>query len=199
MVTRNPAPVILYNSSNEELEIINGEIVTTKTNGEYFCELLADSTGDTNCVLDYRPGETPGPRDFFFKAPDPPSTANYVIARLLVLIEDNGNFAPDTYGSLGAGVVLDPGLQLYKLPSGGSKEYIAPEPITNNITWGLYCFDTKYSAYGNLNETLEVRWSFNRAGTNGITLAPGDEFGIEVQDNLGHLINHKFCIQGNFV
>lgn len=188
MNTRNLQGVTLYDSAGNEIEINENSFGDDP--GTYFNEILYQRDSlNYDAIGEYKGN----PEDFLWTAPD--GNAKYYVARLLVLIEDTQGFEPDSYGASGAGP-LDNGINVFVKRDGEPKTYLTPVPILVNIDWGLYCYDTKYSDYGGGNETLEVRWSFNKASPVGIVMSEKDEFGLELNDDFDHLVKHRFVIQG---
>ena len=117
------------------------------------------------------------------------------VHRMLIFIEDSGSFDSSSYGNgismsngIEVGVYYDDGTQIQDLLDG--------KPIQINPDWSRVCYDTALSAYGQGDETLTVRWTFDRTGTP-ITLGAGTYIGITINDDLTGLIDHTFQLQGN--
>lgn len=144
-----------------------------------------DDAGTINAIGDY----SVTPADFKFTA-----TVKTYIGRMIVFIEDGSGFRVERYASLAA--ALPNGILVFLRRNGGVKEYINDGfPITTNGRWSSLCFDVSYLQFGAGDESLTIRWSFNKAGIP-IKLLPGDEIGVELNDNFTGIIAHLFTIQG---
>ena len=212
MSSNNIRPVVLYSEvENEAVTVTDGALHVTSVDagdtssitelltrigypqGTYFNEILRQrDTLNVDAIGDYA-GD---PKDFLYTIPD--GTDVYHIARVLVLIEANGTFEPDIYGpSNGINSPLPNGINMFIKRDGEPKQYLTPVAITANVDWSMYCYDVRYSDYGSGNETLEVRWSFNKGNPTGLILSEKDEFGFELADDFSSfMIRQRFVIQG---
>jgi len=179
--------LMIYNIMNtnqlhNELKKMND---TLNKNYTYLNENLKDSSNiDANG--DYSLSQT----DFKFTS----TLDNVKITRLLVFIQDSGNFSADAYGN---NLTLTNGIKLYLKPSGGSKSYINGDlPVKTNSNWSALCYDITLNDFGVGDNSMAVRWTFSKATD--LILDIGDEFGVDLNDSFTGLVHHYFVIQGKY-
>jgi hypothetical protein len=120
------------------------------------------------------------------------------IERIIVSIEDTGNFNADDYGALGA--ALTNGLTLGVYESGGLKYLLTDTPIVKNFDWGAYCYDADVKGWGVGNNFLVARWTFAKSGQPVyLHAADGEYLALSVADTLSGLIDHKVLVQGHYI
>ncbi len=151
--------------------------------------LTADGTvgGDENAVGNYA-----SPTQFWAE-----HTAEWVVWRMLVHIEDTVGAASADYGNITNG--LTNGIKLQVLESDASTVVtnLIPTqgPVKTNADWGGICFDVEYENVGSGNDFINVRWTFNNAGTP-LRLKAGQRIAVTFNDDLSGLIGHRFLVQG---
>jgi hypothetical protein len=122
----------------------------------------------------------------------------FVLVRMNIYVEDNGQFRGDRYGSTGA---LTNGIRVRVMDTDGSViKDLTPYTIKKIGHWGLQAgIDVYGTNYTTGNNTWLVRWTFERGG-NRIVLQPGQYLEFETQDNMGAggaaLVEHYAQVQG---
>lgn len=118
---------------------------------------------------------------------------NTKITRLIVYIEDGGNWRNSWYGGLGS--ALTNGIKIYYKQSGGSKIYINPDiPVKSSGSYSSLMYDVTFLSFGAGDDALTCRFTFSKATP--LSLDNGGEIGIELFDNLSNLTFHYFNVQG---
>lgn len=161
-----------------------------------FLDTNGDGSGTSAANGDY--SVTPGL--FFIQ---PPTAETYRLHRMIINIEDTAITDAAGYGGIGAltnGIsvhVEDGGVETIDLTGGVN--------IKSNAHWGRMCYDVQSVAFGASTKTVQVRWTFSKAG-GPITLygnnvdgaASGDNHRLVVtcNDNLTGLVDHRFMVQG---
>lgn len=160
-------------------------------NGQFFsrfADTIGDGSGTREAIGDY----SVVAQNFLFT---PPENTFYEVSRMIVQIEDNGNFAADIYGS---GTALVNGIQLAKLNSNGDimVDYMDTINVTTNAQWAELCYDIDLSSFGAGNNFLDIRWTFLASG------APiklhNESLALILNDDFSFLVSHTFNLQGNF-
>jgi len=121
---------------------------------------------------------------------------DYVISRLIVSVYDTKTFTAQIYASIG---VLGNGIEVKHIAANGTtvlNDLTDSEPITINAEWGMMCYDVDVKSWGAGNEMLLARWTFAKAGQDGINLSEGESIRVFMSDNLSGLLNHRFMFQG---
>jgi len=114
------------------------------------------------------------------------------ITRMLVFIEDTGNFLAGTYG---AESTLANGVRVQYTKNGTTYQLDGGEGITSNAAWARACYDSTPHNYGSGNNFLAVRWTHAKA-SEPILLRRGDTFDVSIRDDLRGLVSHEFFLQG---
>jgi len=117
---------------------------------------------------------------------------NTNITRLIIYIQDSALSAAK-YGNLDA---LANGVKIYYKKGSESKVYFNAVGVKSNASWTQLCFDVIRSAFGVGDESIVYRLTFQKL-TN-IVLNNGDEFGVEMNDNLSGLTVHCYNVQGYY-
>ena len=128
---------------------------------------------------------------FYYTATGPDN-----INRMLVSIVDTNGMLEDEYGNLG--VALTNGISVCVWNSDFSSvilDLTDGEPIKTNGNWIQVCYDATLTDLGPGNDYFGARWTFGNSGQI-ITLDKGQHLGIEVNDDLTGLIQHRFMLQG---
>ena len=154
-----------------------------------FLDTNGDGTGTKNAVGNY----SITPETFYIQ---PPSREEYHINRMLVYVEDTGNFSADNYGALASPLsvgidvrVADDNGAVYDLTDGLF--------VKSNSEWGRHCFDVEYISFGTGNNFMHVRWSFFRAGPPVLIRGDSNErLEVVLNDDLSGLADHRFMVQG---
>lgn len=151
-----------------------------------------ETTGDGTGSKDANVDGSSTPVDFLIQ---PPAGEVYVLNRLLIYIEDTGNFRAGHYGVLGG--ALSNGVTL-KVTDSSDVEILdltANDPVTTNGGWGENSYDVDVKAWGSGNEILLARWTFAASGRP-LILKDQQKFKITINDNLTGLVKHHFHVQG---
>jgi len=146
-----------------------------------------DGTGTKNAIGDY----SGAAEEFFIEVP---ASKHYSIARLIVRIEDVGNFDAGKYGN---NITLTNGIEvevrdnddvvLIDLTDGVA--------IKTNAQWAGLCHDLTIHAFGTGNDTATIRWTFARSG-DPIALEAGHKLVVKLNDAFDNLVQHYFLLQG---
>ena len=123
-------------------------------------------------------------------------TRRVEVHRLIVYIQDTGNFSVSTYGN---GLTLVNGIRVVVRDSNdvllGALD--GGEPILSNGDWSSLCYDINYHSFGVGDNALAVRWTFERAGAPiRIDGAEGHYLAVELNDSFLNLTDHTFNVQG---
>ena len=119
------------------------------------------------------------------------------IARILIVIKDNGIIGVSSYGAMSA---LTNGIRLLIRNSDETEKVDLLDTITikQNMQWQCPFFDVNINDKGAGNDGyIAARGSFWKAGQL-LRLAQGEIFEAFLQDDFSDLIDHTFMIQGLF-
>ena len=153
----------------------------------YFSTLL-DNSGDTDAADDCSTPCT-------FSA-GPAAGVVWHVARMLVFVQDAGNWRAEYYAGLGApltnGIVVrvqDDSGTLVTLTNG--------TPVKSEGEWAAHCYDNDTNTLGAGDTAEAVRWTFEKAGAP-IRLVGdnGERIEMVFSDNLSTLTHHWQRIQG---
>jgi len=148
--------------------------------------------GTLDMIGDYSGGGV-GATDFYIEAQ---AGEILLLNRFMIYVEDSGAFAASKYGY---NLTLNNGLKFYTKKGGGSRiSLIGGQAIKTNSQIGLYCYDVYISSYGTGTNSLSSRWSFDKYGP-GITLLPGEQFGVHLEDDFSDLIAHRMFAEGEYI
>jgi hypothetical protein len=130
------------------------------TRFDRFLDTNGDGTGTKSAIGDY----SSGAEIFYIQ---PPAGTVYRIARMIVYIEDDAVFNSDGYAAIAA-PGLSTGIQVrVQDDSGTLNDMTDGLPVKQNMQWKRFCYDIKVSEFGAPpagNESMAVRWTFNKAG-----------------------------------
>ena len=128
-----------------------------------------------------------------------PQNTEYILVRMNVYLEDDGQFRGDRYGSSSA---LSNGIVIRVLDTDGSTllDFTNGWAIKKIGHWSLLAgVDVAGTNYTTGNNTWLVRWTMAKAGKE-IILKPGQSMALITQDNMGAggaaLIEHFAQMQG---
>jgi len=157
-----------------------------------YADTVGNGTGTTNFNGDYSGAE----EQAILK---PLAGQRLIVVRLIVMVADTSGMQPDEYGNLGA--ALGTGIEIKHFDADGTtvlNDMTGGVPVTTNGDWGALCYDVNRLAWGNspTNEYLLVRWTFQRAGIEGIMLTPDQSIRVLFNDSLVGLLDHRFMFQG---
>lgn len=118
------------------------------------------------------------------------------IARMIVYLEDVGAFPSDKYGY---NLTLTNGIHVYVHDAAHAvvAHLNHDLPVYTNAQWGRLCYDVDYQNYGTGNDSLAVRWTFERSGKP-VTLSPGQHLTVALEDDFTGLVDHTFMVQGYY-
>lgn len=179
-------------SSTSPLPVSNSSTGAVKTIFSRQADTVGNGTGDFNAIGNYSSG---GLGETIFRIA-PGAGEVYRITRMLVGVYDSSGMQCQEYGNLGSaltnGVVV-------RVHNGTSTLIDLTDnlPIKYNGQWGALCYDADVKSWGNGNELLVARWTFERAGQP-IRL-DGDnneELQVVLNDNMTGLIEQTFTVQG---
>jgi len=154
-----------------------------------FADTNGDGTGTKNAAVNG--SVTP----VVFKIEPRGSERVLSLHRMIVSVVDSGSFDSGAYGN---GLALSVGLEIAVYRSADDSvvlDLLDGNPIQKNIDWTWVCYDANVSNYGTGNESLNVRWTFTKAGAP-VTVSRGEYLGITVNDDLTGLVDQRFFIQG---
>lgn len=125
----------------------------------------------------------------------PPDHLNFNVERMIIHVEDGGNFNANNYG--GAASPLTNGIVVRKRDQSNNVWDLTTDPVQQNADWSQYCYDLNYITFGNGNNFVQVRWTFAKAGVP-LVLDGGKGERLEVvcQDDMSGLVDHTFQVQG---
>ena len=152
-----------------------------------FLDTNGDGTGTKNAIGDYSGGQ-----NFYFTCPETATSVD--IYRMIVYVEDSGNFSSAGYGNLSA---LTNGIQIRQEKEGETIDMTNSQEVKTNAEWSKFCYDVTYISFGSGNNALSIRWTFRNSGSP-VKLDPGEKFIVYLEDNLTGLVQHTFQIQGQY-
>jgi len=126
---------------------------------------------------------------------EPPTAQDFHIMRMIVYVEDTGAFDADKYGN---NITLTNGIEVRTVGAHGiTADLTAGKPVLTNSHWARYCHDIRVDDFGTGNETLSVRWTFEKSGKP-IILSGTDNERLEIvlSDDFSGLVSHLFLVQG---
>ena len=119
------------------------------------------------------------------------------ISRLIVYIEDVGNFQSGKYGT---DLVLSEGVHVMVHDAADAMlaDLTAAQSIITNAQWGALCYDVTVDKFGTgNNNSLLARWTFSNAGAP-VTLSAGEYLAVDLNDDFSGLVKHTFMAQGYY-
>lgn len=158
-----------------------------------YLDTVGDGSGTKNAIGNYSGGEQR------FKL-IPPANDNFAwyCRRMIVLIEDVGQFEASGYGSDSA--ALTNGISLFHRRDGVDiEDFMDGVPVVANAQWGQLCFDIAYNEFGTglASNFLSVRYTFGRSGAPiGLFPKKTDSLELVLNDDFSILQAHTFFIQG---
>lgn len=154
---------------------------------------LTDAAGNKNAVGDYAATAT----DFYIECPGTLGAGRLDLYRMIIEVVDFGTFDSGSYGN---GISLSNGISVGVHNSSGVLVLDMTDglPIVTNVDWARQCHDVAHSSFGTGNESMSVRWTFNKAGEP-ISLRPGWRLSVTLNDDFTDLIQHYFQVQGTVV
>jgi len=117
------------------------------------------------------------------------------VARILMVMEDNGKFAGELYTAAGA---LSTGIKITKENAGGVLHTYTPQPIKKIGHWGLLAgVDVILTDFTTGNDIFIVRWTLSKSEHQTILDGRNGEFlKFEVNDTLVAAVSHLVSAQG---
>ena len=153
-----------------------------------FLDTNGDGSGTQNAVGDY----SGAAEEFYYQPP-----RNTELHRMVIHITDTAGISQAEYGNLGS--ALTNGYSLVVKDESGAQvnDLCDGIPIKSNADFGRYCYDVELKSWTNTpaNETVQVRWTFAKAGFP-LYLPANYQLSITFNDNLSGLIEHYFMLQG---
>ena len=128
----------------------------------------------------------------------PPAGETYLIARMLVHIEDNANFLASNYGGVST---LANGVSIKVEDSSGViMDLCDGHDIQSLSHWGMMCYDLDYVEFGSGNNFANVRWTFEKGGEP-LELKGdlGQKLVVTINDDLTALVEQHFFVHGRRV
>ena len=187
--TTTPAQMV-YLQQQQQTPL--GIVELPSTNRLFLYRLLdtngGDGTGVNNAIGDYLSSQ-----EIFYI--QPPPNVTYVIARMMIEIEDATPFDSGFYGSA---ITLTNGI--FTRISNDTTTIVDMTnnaPIKTNSHWGLLCYDTSLSNYGSGNNFLHARCTFKKSGQSVILRGNFNErLEVVLNDDFTDLTGHRFQVQG---
>lgn len=122
----------------------------------------------------------------------------WTVSRLIIMVEDNAIFTPETYGGVGT---LANGVEIALWQDGvaGTRKHdlLDGDPVNGIAHYSELCYDVSYQDFGSGNNFATARWTFTASG--GALLLDnkdGEIFVVTINDDLTALVKHNFMIQG---
>jgi len=117
-----------------------------------------------------------------------------VIKRMIIHIKDTAGIDADKYGN---GITLTNGIHIHLIQDGETIDLLDGGTIKTNAEWAAMCHDAELKGWGQGNDIVSVRWSFDK-GNQGLRLigANNDRLQVVLQDNFEGLLGHSMNIQG---
>lgn len=115
--------------------------------------------------------------------------------RMIVYLEDSGNFSTENYG---AGLAaLTNGIEVLLYDSAGTEvdDLTGGIAIKSNGGWARVCHDVSYIEFGAGDNVLSVRWTFANSGKP-LLLPRGGELRVALSDDCSGFVEHTFMVQG---
>lgn len=149
-----------------------------------------DGSGNKNANGDY----SVTPQEFFFQP-----VREVALERIIISIEGSMGMRADAYGP-GMDALIN-GWELLAM----NKDQLVQQnftdgvPIRTNASLGRFCFDIDMKTWGigAPEEMLVARFTFSRMGQP-LLLRAGERISITLNDDLSHLIDHMFVVQGYY-
>lgn len=171
-----------------------------KTNSFYlYASTLGNGAGDIDAVGNYAAAA----QDFHVQpeaANDARADEIMKIRRMIVFIEDSGNFRAEHYGALMTALAV--GIKVLKLDSAGNiiQDFLGgATSIKSNGEWASTCYDMSNITFGAGNEFIVARWTFSRAGKSIVLHGEESErLVLRCNDDLSGLEKHRFMMQGSY-
>lgn len=118
------------------------------------------------------------------------------VARILMVMEDNGKFAGELYTAAGA---LATGIKITKENADGVLHDYTPQPIKKIGHWGLLAgVDVILTDFTTGNDIFIVRWTLSKAEHKTYLDGRKGEFlKFEVNDTLAAAVSHLASAQGS--
>jgi len=132
------------------------------------------------------------PAEFILKPSASGFLGDVLIARLIVLIEDNGNITANDYGAV---PTLATGVRVQHRSDSDTIDLDGGLGVTSNADWARLCYDITEHSFGSGNNFVTARWTFSRSGRF-LELENDEELVVTIGDDLTGLVSHYFMVQG---
>ena len=118
------------------------------------------------------------------------------LTRMIIYLEDVGNFNSSVYG---VNITLTNGITVvvYDADDTELQRLTCEDAVLTNAQWARLCYDASYLSWGNGNDSLTVRWTFERSGKP-VSLTSGQYLAVELNDDFTGLEDHTFMLQGHY-
>ena len=156
---------------------------------------VLDTVGDGTGTIEATGNYSAAVEEFFIQ---PAATEVIRLSRLLISVEDSGNFDAAKYGN---GITLSNGIKVicYNGETDTESSHTGQLSVMHNADWGSYCYDVDVKTWGIGNEVLLARWTFQKSGQYlRLRGSVGDKFIIRLEDDFTDLVEHKFIVQGYY-
>lgn len=154
-----------------------------------FADLNGDGTGSK--LANVNGSVTPQ----VFKLTDLGADNVLEVERLIVHLADTGSLDSGSYGN---NITMTNGILVAvhaKSDDSVVQDLTDGLPILTNSHWGRMCYDVDPLAFGLGDESMNVRWTFSKAGKP-IELTPDQYIGVTIRDDLSGLSDHTFFFNG---
>lgn len=118
------------------------------------------------------------------------------IERMIVFIEDSGNFRAGGFGAIYPALANGVNVAIFDADDDALIQDLCDGiDITSNAEWSSKCFDVDYFDFGSGSNFLSARWTFGKSGSP-LTIHQGQYLGITINDDLRDLILFRALFQG---
>ena len=132
---------------------------------------------------------------FWVEGPTGDQNTSYVVARILLFLQDTGAMAAEEFG---AGAALSVGLKFTVRSSADEEVFsLTPTPIKANAQWGQYAYDVTVKTWSTGDEVLLSRWTFAKfLPGDGLSLNNGERLAVEIADDLSGIGTFTLTAEG---
>ena len=154
-----------------------------------YLDTAGDGTGTKNANGNYA-----SEAEIFYCQPG--ATEKIAATRMLVSVEDTNGFIAEEYGNLATALTNGVTVRVSD-DNGVIVDLTDGIPVKYNAQWGALCYDVDVKTWGNGNELLVARWTFQKAGDFlNLDGSYNERVEVVLNDNLTGLISHYFLLQG---
>lgn len=149
-----------------------------------------DGTGTSDAIGDY------SSTDLDLRV-SPDDLDAFEIHRMIVSVEDVGSFDAGAYGN---NITITNGIVVTAMQGATTLYTMTAFPILTNGDWASHCYDVKLSNFGQGNEIMALRWTFDKTGRPVVLDGSRAQFlNINLSDDFTGLVHHRFVVQGFYI